>query len=81
MPVMSPGPIKWAHGPALGLLVIFLMCRDTLEEVNNSPESKDWLMTCCGDEPIRENRTLVTLGYLTAVLGDLRNRLVLAITN
>ena len=43
-------------------------------EVSQNVKEKDWLMTCCGDEPIRNNRTLVTLGYLTAVKGRLRNR-------
>lgn len=33
------------------------------------------LMPCCRDEPLRADRTEVTLGYLTAVKGNLVNRL------
>jgi hypothetical protein len=34
----------------------------------------DTLLDCCEDEPVKPNRTHVTLGYLAAVKGDLRNR-------
>lgn len=71
MPMMSPGPI-WA------MLIIcnacFAMGQNSAQQEAIEDIEQDWIMTCCGDEPIQDNRTLVTLGYLTAVKGDLRNR-------
>jgi hypothetical protein len=32
------------------------------------------LYECCDAQPIRTDRTVVELGYLTAVTGDLHNR-------
>ena len=34
----------------------------------------DILLACCEDKPVKPNRTHVTLGYLSAVKGDLSNR-------
>ena len=34
----------------------------------------DILLACCEDQPVKPNRTHVTLGYLSAVKGDLSNR-------
>ena len=55
-----------------GFFVIFLLlsCDSLGQKVNE----EDWLKTCCKTEPIQQNRTLVTLGYLPAVGGFLRNR-------
>ena len=32
------------------------------------------IKSCCQDQPIKANRTTVTLGYLTTVTGHLTNR-------
>lgn len=32
------------------------------------------ILACCRDQPIKSNRTVVELGYLTAVMGDLHYR-------
>jgi len=37
----------------------------------------DTLRDCCEDRPVNNNRTVVKLGYLAAVKGDLSNRSVL----
>ena len=71
------------HQPNIIYLVIllFLICdnyfynvngqeSESITKISNTIEDiqqQDWLMTCCGDAPLRRNRTLVTLGYLTAV--------------
>jgi hypothetical protein len=36
----------------------------------------DTLRDCCEDRPVNNNRTVVKLGYLAAVKGDLSNRSV-----
>ena len=61
------------------VILLFLICDNYFYNVNGQEsesteintiediQQQDWLMTCCGDAPLRRNRTLVTLGYLTAV--------------
>lgn len=43
----------------------------------NDEDNVGLVKDCCNDEPIKTNRTLVELGYLTAVKGDMHNRYVL----
>ena len=43
------------------------------ENYANSDEL-DILLDCCDDKPVKDNRTVVKLGYLAAVKGDLSNR-------
>lgn len=72
MSMMSPG-----MGLVGKLVILLLICCDTNvygNQVTTQDNEQDWLMTCCGDAPIQENRTLVTLGYLPAVGGLLRHR-------
>ncbi len=80
MPVMSPGNIV-SVGKSFWVCLLVWTCLVLSavvsgQDQDGGSDKEDWLMTCCGDEPIRENRTLVNLGYLTAVKGDLRNRSV-----
>uniref|UniRef100_A0A0K2TAL9 Uncharacterized protein n=5 Tax=Lepeophtheirus salmonis TaxID=72036 RepID=A0A0K2TAL9_LEPSM len=34
----------------------------------------DPLLKCCGNVPLKKNRSIITLGYLTAVKGNMHNR-------
>lgn len=75
MSMMSPG-ISIINSVAK-LVIFLLICCDSNvygNQVTTQDNEQDWLMTCCGDSPIEENRTLVTLGYLPAVGGFLRHR-------
>ena len=37
-------------------------------------DNDEELLDCCHDQPVQPNRTVVKLGYLAAVKGDLSNR-------
>ena len=48
------------------------------EDDNGEAKAKDLeeILKCCGDAPIKRNRRVVEIGYLTAVKGAMHNRFV-----
>ena len=41
---------------------------------NTGSDNDEELLGCCQDQPVQPNRTVVKLGYLAAVKGELSNR-------
>ena len=67
-PISSSGVWFKMHMLPYYLVILLLSCDTSIGQDKDDIEKQDWLKPCCGNKTLQnKNRTLVTLGYLTAV--------------